>query len=305
MRDGCAVVYCNGLGEWLDPANEVIPLWGGYPDESWAPHIEKITSCDNYTFSSFRDDATIGNAQVTRKEGYDYSLDPYLTCELGVGIFTSIHRRPILGSLDGLALIESRIGSGANLLGYYIFAGGSNPLGVFSTLEENKDETGYWSELSPISYDFQAAIRENGLPAPSYYEVKRMNYFLDEFGSVLAPMEPVFGGKGGAGSGAARAGDLRYAARVKGNSGFLFGINYCRNNRRSMERQVRFRVKLRDRTVVFPSVPVDIPDSNLFIWPFGMDLNGTQLDYATAQPLFSSSGGSVRVFVQDADVLRK
>jgi len=283
----------TGWGNGSIPENEVIPLWGGYPDESWTPNIEKIGSCDNYTFNSFRDDATIGNAQVRRKEGYDYSPDPYFTCELGVGIFNSTHRRPVIGSLDGLGLVMSRIGSGANLLGYYIFAGGSNPLGVYSTMEENKDETGYWSELSPISYDFQAAIRENGLPAPSYHEVKGMNYFLGEFGNLLAPMEPVFGKKG----------DFQYAARVKSDRGFLFGINYCRNNRRPVQRQVRFSVKLRNRTLVFPSEPVDIPDSSLFIWPMNMDLDGLQLEYATARPLYRNFDGSVWVFVQDADIL--
>ena len=298
----------TGWGNGSIPPNEVIPLWGGYPDESWAPDIEKITSCDTYTFSSFRDDATIGNAQVKKKEGYDYSLDPYFTCELGVGIFNSVHRRPVIGALDGLALISSRIGSGGNLLGYYIFAGGSNPLGIYSTMQEDKDETGWWSELSPISYDFQAAIRESGLPAPSYYEVKGMNYFLDEFGRLLAPMEPVFAGKGTGAKGKADvlpagAGDLQYAARVKGNSGFLFGINYCRNNQRETARQVQFRVKLADRTVLFPSVPVDLPDSSLFIWPMGLDLNGVELNYATAQPTFRSGDGSVWVLRQDANIL--
>ena len=93
-------------------------------------------------------------------------------------------------------------------------------------MQEDKDETGWWSELSPISYDFQAAIRENGLLAPSYYEVKGLNNFLGEFGDRLAPMEPIFGNANESG--------LQYAARVKGNSGFLFGINYCRNNQRAV-----------------------------------------------------------------------
>ena len=295
----------TGWGDGSIPKDEVIPLWGGYPDESWTPNIEKITSCDNYTFNSFRDDATIGNAQVKKKEGYDYSLDPYFTCELGVGIFNSIHRRPVIGALDGLALINSRIGSGGNLLGYYIFSGGSNPLGIYSSMEENKDETGYWSELSPISYDFQAAIRENGLPAPSYYEVKRMNYFLDGFGRLLAPMEPVFAAKGGvpaAGKGGA-AGTLQYAARVKDNSGFLFGINYCRNNTRPEAKGVRFQVRLKNETLVFPSTPVDIPDSSLLIWPMNLDMGGMRLNYATAQPLFHTGDGAVWVFVQDVDLL--
>jgi hypothetical protein len=285
----------TGWGDGSIPKDEVIPLWGGYPDESWTPNIEKITGCDNYTFNSFRDDATIGNAQVTKKEGYDYSPDPYFTCELGVGIFNSIHRRPVIGALDGLALINSRIGSGGNLLGYYIFSGGSNPLGIYSSMEENKDETGYWSELSPISYDFQAAIRENGLPAPSYYEVKRMNYFLDEFGRLLAPMEPVF---------AAKTNTLQYAARVKDNSGYLFGINYCRNNARPEAKGVRFRVRLKSQTLLFPSVPVDIPDGSLFIWPMNLDMDGVRLNYATAQPLFQTriNKGPVWIFVQDVDL---
>lgn len=284
----------TGWGDGSVPENEVIPLWGGYPDESWNPDINKITGCDNYRFSSFRDDETIGNAQVKKKDKYDYSLDPYFTCEMGVGIFNSTHRRPVMGKLDGLGLIESRIGSGGNLLGYYVFAGGSNPLGIYSTMEENKDETGSWSELSPISYDFQAAIKENGLLAPSYYEVKKFDYFLNEFGPQLAPMEPVFAPKS--------ADDLQYAVRAKGNRGFLFGINYCRNNQLSEKKQVSFRIKLKDQTITFPSTPVNIPDSSLFIWPLNLDMDGTALVYATAQPLFKSNEGkqSVWVFIQDA-----
>jgi hypothetical protein len=296
----------TGWGDGSIPENEVIPLWGGYPDESWTPDIEKIARCDNYGFNSFRDDATIGNAQVKKKEGYDYSLDPYFTCELGVGIFNSIHRRPVIGSLDGLALVSSRIGSGANLLGYYIFAGGSNPLGLYSTLEENKDETGYWSELSPISYDFQAAIRECGLPAPSYDEVKRMNYFLNEFGRLLAPMAPVFAPKSDAATGGGAAATLpgmQYAARVKGETGFLFGINYCRNNSMPERKQVRFQVKWKEKTMVFPSRAIDIPDSSIFIWPMGLNMDGTLLNYATAQPLYRTADGAVWVFVQDVDLM--
>jgi len=285
----------TGWGDGSVPPNEVIPMWGGYPDESWTPDIQKITSCDNYHFSSFRDDETIGNAQVKKKDKYmDYSLDPYFTCEMGVGIFNSIHRRPVLGKLDGLGLIMSRIGSGGNLLGYYVFAGGSNPLGIYSTMQEDKDETGYWSELSPISYDFQAAIKENGLPAPSYYEVKKFDYFLNEFGDQLAPMEPVFPPKS--------EDDLQYAVRAKDNSGFLFGINYCRNNKLSEKKQVSFQIKLKDQTVTFPSKPVNISDSSMFTWPLNLNMDGTRLIYATAQPLFKSNepNKSAWVFIQDA-----
>ncbi|WP_295668575.1 beta-galactosidase [uncultured Mucilaginibacter sp.] len=282
----------TGWGDGSVPKNEVIPMWGGYPDESWDPDINRITGCDNYHFSSFRGDTTIGNAQVKSKDGYDYSLDPYFTVEMGVGIFNSIQRRPVLGRIDGLGMIQARIGSGGNLLGYYIFAGGSNPLGIYSTNQEDKDETGSWSELSPISYDFQAAIKENGLLAPSYWEVKKFDYFLNEFGPQLAPMEPVFEPKTDE--------ELQYSVRAKDNSGFLFGINYCRNNRVSEKKQVSFKVKLKDETISFPSKPVNIPDSSLFIWPLNLDMDGTKLIYATAQPLFKTDDLSQWIFIEDA-----
>lgn len=284
----------TGWGDGSVPPGEVIPLWGGYPDESWVPNIGKITGRGNYAFSSFRDDETIGNAQVKKKDNYlDHSNLPYFTCEMGVGIFVSTHRRPIIGPIDGLGMIMAKIGSGGNLLGYYIFAGASQPLGVYSTMEENKDETGYWCELSPISYDFQAAIREDGSLNESYYQVKRFNYFLREFGNLLAPAEPVFAGKA--------KDDFQYAARLKDDSGFLFGINYCRNNHTAEKKNIRFSVKLKQQTLIFPSTPVNIPDSSLFVWPINMNLDGISLQYATAQPLFSDKKGNW-IFVQDLDL---
>ena len=103
--------------------------------------------------------------------------------------------------------------------------------------------------------------------------------------------------------GASQGGGLQYAVRVKGNSGFLFGINYCRNNARPVQKGVRFQVKLKDGVLVFPSTPVDVPDSSLFIWPMNLDMGGVRLNYATAQPLFHSGDGASWVFVQDADLL--
>lgn len=310
----------TGWGDGSVPPGEVIPLWGGYPDESWAPDIEKISGCDNYAFKPFRNDTTIGNAQVKHKGAYmSYDPYPYFTCEMGVGIFNSIHRRPVIGNLDGVGMALSRIGSGGNLLGYYVFAGGSNPLGIYSTMQEDKDETGYWSELSPISYDFQAAIKENGLPSPAYFEVKQLNYFLNQFGSRLAPMEPVFGveasgtnktsgasgtgqgesvsGQGTSGTGQGATG-LQYAARVHGNSGFLFGIRYCRGHAFSTETQAQFQIRLPGQLLTFPKV--SIPDSSMLIWPFNLDMNGLKLVYATAQPLYVSGDSTTWIFAADA-----
>lgn len=287
----------TGWGDGSVPPNEVIPLWGAYPDESWQPNVEKITGCGNYQFDAFRDDVTIGTALAQREDRYmDYSLDPYFTCELGVGIFTSSHRRPILDKRDGMGILVNKIGSGGNLLGYYIYAGGSYPVGIYNTNEEEKDKTGYWTESAMISYDFQAAIRENGMLAPSYFESKRLNYFLNEFGEQLAPMEPSFGPKAN--------NELQYAVRAKDNSAFLFGINYCRNNVTAEKKNVQFEVKLKDETVRFPSKPINIKDSSIFIWPVNLNMNGTLLKYATAQPLCKLDAGKQKiwVFVQDVKI---
>lgn len=267
----------TGWGDGSVPKGEVIPLWGGYPDQPWDPTIEKLNYCSDFEFNPFRNDDKIGNGLAQKKDQYlDYSDDPFFTCEMGVGVQTTRHRRSVIDAIDGLAMVTNRVGSGSNLLGYYMFAGGSNPRGVLTGLQEDKDETGNWSETPVISYDFQGAVRENGQLAPSYFEVKKLNYFLNEFGKELAPMEPVF---------AKTKNEFQYALRANGKQAFLFGINYCRFVPKAEKKGVQFKIKLPHEEIVFPSQPVNIPDSSIFIWPVNLNLNGTVLRYATAQPL--------------------
>lgn len=283
----------TGWGDGSVPAGEVIPMWGGYPDQPWDPTIEKMTSCGDFEFNPFRNDDKIGNGLTQKKEQYmDYSDEPFFTCEMGVGVQMMKHRRSVIGKYDGLALTTNRIGSGSNLLGYYMYAGGSNPTGILTSFNEDMDETGNWSETPAISYDFQAAIGESGLLAPSYYQAKRINYFLNEFGTILAPMEPFF---------SANKDGFQYAVRADEKSAFVFGINYCRFMAKPERKKVQFNIKLKNEDITFPSQPVNIEDSCIFIWPVNMDLNGVTLQYATAQPLCKSTdanGESIWVFFQ-------
>ncbi|MET0391682.1 MAG: beta-galactosidase [Chitinophagaceae bacterium] len=273
----------TGWGDGSVPPGEVIPLWGGYPDQPWDPTIEKMTGCGDFEFNPFRNDDKIGNGLAQKKDQYmDYSDEPFFTCEMGVGVQTTRHRRSVIGKYDGLAMTTNRVGSGSNLLGYYVFAGGSNPTGTLSAFNEDMDETGNWSETPAISYDFQAAIGENGWLAPSYYQAKRLNYFLNEFGRELAPMEPFF---------TTNKDGFQYAVRSDGNSAFVFGINYCRFAAKPLRKGVQFKVKLKNEELLFPSRPIDIADSSIFIWPVNMDLDGVTLKYATAQPLCQTRDG--------------
>jgi beta-galactosidase len=283
----------TGWGNGSVPPNEVIPLWGAYPDAPWDPNIERMSGCENFQFVSVRDNEKIGNDLPQKKNQYpDNSLYPYFTCEMGVGNMNTNHRRLVISAIDGYAMASAKTGSGSNLLGYYVFAGGSNPVGILSSMEENQDETGYWNTNPVISYDFMAAIKESGQLAPSYNEVKKFHYFLQEFGDRLAPMEPVT---------VPKSDKLQYTVRVKDNAGFLFGINYCRWSKKSEIKDVQFRITLKNDVLLFPLHPVSIPDSSIFTWPFNFEMNGAMLRYATAQPVLQAGQKDlpIWIFIQD------
>ena len=259
------------------PENEVIPLWGGYPAAPWNTDLKKITSNESYVFSKPVNDQSIGNKEATDRYSPDYSNYPYLTCELGIGNEITEHRRPVIDPIDGMAIATASVASGSNLIGYYVFTGGLNPVGKYTTLEEDRLETGCWNEYPDISYDFQAAISETGEIAPAYYKLKPLHYFLNEFGSLLAPMTPVVPAHNESPD------SLQYAFRVQGNQGFLFVSNYYRGYKKPVKKQMQFNIKLENEQVQLPSEPVDIPDSTIFIWPVNLKLGDVLLHYATAQ----------------------
>ena len=282
----------TGWGNASVPKYEVLPLYGGYPDAPWATNLKRSSSCEEYEFKAFRNSDGIGNEGGEQKKPYvDPNDYPYFTCEVGVGIMNTDHRRLHVDSKDGLGIIVSKIASGSNLPGYYMFAGGSNPEGILSTMEENKEEIGYYNTNPIVSYDFQAAIRESGKLNASYIEVKKLHYFLNEFGEQLAPKLAVFPTK---------AYKLQYSVRADENSAFLFGSNYCRHNDKPTAKEVQFEIKLANETVIFPSSPIEIKDSAIFIWPVNFSIANFTLKYATAQPLCTLN--NIWVFIEDADV---
>ena len=268
----------TGWGNGSVPPMEVIPLWGAYTDAPWDQTLGKLVMPYNYQFDSFRDNKKIGSDRPPKQGEYiSYDKYPYLTCEVGVGNQNTYHRRLVISPIDGLGMMTAKLGSGSNLLGYYIFAGATQFSGLLHSTEEEQEETGYWTRVPLKSYDFQAAIRESGEISPAYREVKKLHYLVDEAGSRIAPMMPVQMTSG--------KDELQLAIRSDNNSGFLFGINYCRNLTKSIQKQCRFQVKFRNETMLFPQSGIDIPDSTVFIWPLNYDLDGLKLKYATSQML--------------------
>lgn len=272
---------------WMNPeipGDETLPVFPAYPDNFWDAALDEIPPSANFFFSTVRDYADVATDLLPKNPTSQEvtSKYPYLMAEAAGGMETAYHRRPLM-STDDLAAVElTKLGSGANLYGYYMFQGGTNPDGKLTTLQESQ-ATGFWNDLPEKSYDFQAPLGEFGQMHPSFRSLKLLHYFQNDFGVELAPMHPVFADPKPSDLNDRKT--LRAAVRTDGRSGFLFVNNYQRTYALAAHAGVQFTVKLPSQTVTFPSKPVTVPSGAYFIWPVNLDIGGATLRYGTAQPL--------------------
>ena len=278
---------------------ELIPVQGGYPEAPWDKKTTKLALSNNYLFETLRIDQSIGTdllgnlpKDTTNFSGYRY---PYATAEMGAGIQITYHRRPIITPKDVLGLAIAKTGSGANLMGYYMFHGGSNSIGKLSTLQESK-ATKYPNDYPIINYDFQAPIGEWGELRPSYKSYKLFHYFLNDFGDRLAVCNTYFPNQL-----VKKANDtttLRWSVRAKQNSGFIFVNNYQRQLPLHDFTNVQFAIKQGDGcTLNVPETPVAIKKDAQFILPFNLSISGENLVYSTTQPICTLSANNETVYV--------
>lgn len=271
------------------PKYEVMPVFGGYPEAPWTEHTNVLSPSPNYFFIQIRNDSAIGTDLLNQAqdnsnaERMDYNLYPFATCELGGGICVTHHRRPIIEGDDVGALALVKLGCGNNMPGYYMYHGGTNQIGKLSTYNESR-ATGYPNDYPILSYDFQAAIGEYGLIRPQYREFKMQHMFLNDFMQSFAPMdsyvqrEPV--------NSPDNTSQLRYAMRMKDDSGYIFVNNYQRITDMGDKEKVQFGIPMSDGTnLVIPNEPVTVKNGVYFIMPFNLDLDGTKLVYSTTQLL--------------------
>ena len=279
----------TGWGGSPIPQDEIIPVYGGYPDAPWEPGIEELPPSEMYAFyDESLADERIGSDLATGpvKPSKPSSRYPFATAELGAGNQICYLRRPIIGPEDGIALCQARLGTGANLMGYYMFHGGSNPVGELSTLNE--------PSYPIISYDFQAPIGEFGQPVESYRYLRRLHLFLNDFGDRLAPAVPVIPAIQPTGPKDTRT--LRYAARVKDDGGFLFLNNYQRSVTMRDLPDLRFELRLREETLRFPRETFTLKKDVYCILPFNFPMGSILLKYAMAQPLCRIEGDTASWF---------
>jgi hypothetical protein len=267
--------------------DEFIPVFGGYPDGFWVASVDGWArdSRKQYFFGLERDDSTVGSDLMKKPGMPDTSFllrYPYGTCEIGGGMQVSYRRRPVIEADDIAAVALTKIGSGSNLQGYYMYHGGSHPLGKLTTMNESR-ASGYPNDMPVINYDFQAPLGEFGQRSESYNALRVLHLFLNDFGGDLAPLPSVLPAEKPASIDDRTT--LRWAARSDGRRGFVFINNYQRIESLPDRDNVQLELRLKDEMLAIPSRPTRIPKDAYMIWPFNLDLGGALLKYATAQPL--------------------
>jgi hypothetical protein len=267
------------------PPGEVTPMFGGYPDEPWAKSTKELPPKETHAFRfDTRVSGDLGAQTASHRAGTaDEEIDktPFFGAEYGPGLPFMYRRRPVVSPDDIASMIPVQLGSGVNLLGYYMFHGGRNPEG--RTWLQESTATGGYNDLPLISYDFQAPLGPDGQDRPVLRRLRPFHWFLQDFGARLATM-PVHKPELVPSSPA----DLktpRFSVRSNGKSGFVFFNNHVRQYAMAQQEGVRFSIQLPGETLVFPSKPVDIADGDYFIWPFNFDMDGVNLRHASAQPV--------------------
>lgn len=212
------------------PVDEVVPVFGGYCEAPWEDHLDPLPPSPHYFFTGMRNDTGIGADLLPRSSEEDgewqlpYERYPFATCELGGGVQVTHHRRPLIKEMDIYAISLVKLGDGNNLIGYYMYHGGTNQLGKLSTFQESK-ATGYPNDLPILSYDFQTALSEYGEARGQYGLLNLLHLFVQDFDQTLAPMTRVEAEHTVKREDTA---SLRYAMRTDGNSGFVFVNHYQR-----------------------------------------------------------------------------
>ncbi len=256
---------------WGSPIieGESLPVHGGYAYPVW---IDQPGPSQMYLFS----DLTINPPDKHSVQYQTNGFYPSLMAEMQGGIQVRYNNRPEVPprSTEAFALVTA--GSGCNFIGYYIYHGGSNPLG----------SRGFTNEIlhPQVSYDFQAPLGEFGEVRDSCRYVKLLHYFFDAFGAQLAPM----GVSLPAGAEDIQATDLeslRWSVRSRGPSGFIFINNFQDHAQMPAKEHFALSLHLPGGDIRVPYTgELSIPADGGCILPFHLDLEGVLLESSTAQP---------------------
>ena len=278
---------CTGWGGAATPAEEMMPLWGGYAFWPWMfvgegyvhPATPEYLYRDNHN-SAVRSTYNFSPA-------YDPESRPYACCEMGGGMMATYNYRFRLPyeSVDAMANIK--LGSGCNFPGYYMYRGGSNPIGACGTYMNE-------GQCPKISYDYQAPLGEFGQARPSFFRLRTIHLFTKHFGERLCNLVTSLP-EDSQTIDPADQGPLRYAVRTDGERGFVFINNF--QDHAVCEDKTGETITLGLETETIRMENISLAAGENAILPFNMDIEGTTLRYATAQPLSVWRNGDALTYV--------
>lgn len=269
-----APIYtCTSWGSPV-PENEFLPTFGAYAFQPWAISAETHQQPPSYSFL-FEDAQSLLSADGNKHASPTQGLIPFACCENGGGMQCFYRSRFIVPpqSVQGITL--TRVANGSNFIGYYMYHGGSNPIGDHSFMNEY--------DVPKISYDFQAPLREFGQAADSYRYLRPIHTFLMNYAEQLAPMTTVLP----AGMNKITPQDtasLRFAVRAANNQGFLFLNNYQDHVQMPDRTDIAITLRLDNDEMRIPATGgFGLAASEGAILPFNFMAGDAHLHYATAQ----------------------
>lgn len=278
------------MTHWMDseyPKGEIVPYAGFYIEAPWTASGKNEIPTSNFEFFTYNRLSDNIGTDIIKLEGDVESLSgenndsPFFTCEIGVGTTAFYQRRAVVPEEMAGENINLRLGCGANMIGYYMYVGGTNPVGKIST---------YQSSGPRVSYDYQAPIREFGTLGTVMQETKKYNYFMNDFGTALAPAVAYLPTSN------QDRDNLQWAVRLNESTGYLFCSNYLYKHTRKDYKNVQFSIKLKDETIRIPRKKVTVKGGTYFLWPFNQQFSEVLLKYSTTQPVCSLKEGNTDTY---------
>lgn len=287
LESGLDPVFFTGTA-WGGAAysDRILPLWGGYAYRPWLFYHQRgeHPATEEFVYEDYHHDGKKYADDFAPE--YEPSSRPYACCEMGAGMQCCYYYRFVYPYKSVDALANIKLASGCNFLGYYMFHGGTNPIGRSGTYMNE-------AQVPKLSYDYQAALGEYGQVRESYRRLKAIHFFTQSFAGMLAPMETVLP------EGTIDPRDtetLRFAVRTDGESGFLFLNNFQDHLAMPERRGDQVLIKVKSGEFKFG---IDLAPEENAILPFNIPLDGITLKEAAAQPVLRTviDGRATYVFL--------
>ncbi|MFE6076418.1 beta-galactosidase [Paenibacillus sp. NPDC057886] len=275
------IYTCTGWGGATTPVPDMLPLWGGYGYWPWIYYeTDRLDGINEHPATPeyiFRDKHNNAVPKSYNFEPFYYPEDyPYACCEMGGGMVQFYKYRFEFPYHSVPAMSIMKTAEGCNMLGYYMYHGGSNPKGKINPFTNDL-------ATPKISYDFNAMIGEYGQVRESYKRTKLQHYLFTEFQNQFALTKTVLPGDT-SGQDPYDVSELRYAVRSYEGSGFLFLNNFQDHVDNHDLQDMNVSIELPGETVTIPARgELTLGSESFAILPYNFDLAGITLKYATAQ----------------------